>query len=147
MTLSCNWNIYLKICFDHGYKTIKNCHMKPYVLTSHPTHEQSRYSFSSVHNVELGNLMKEEEEAFSISWTKWLQLLESLIQNTHGQYRNIDLKMCSCPRFPKTALSLPVFLLEDYPKDLHGSLDPSRAAKHGSMLRERWKLHINQSVI
>ena len=28
----------------------------------HPTHEQSRYSFSSVHNVELGNLMKEEEE-------------------------------------------------------------------------------------
>ena len=28
----------------------------------HPTHEQSRYSFSSVHNVELGNSMKEEEE-------------------------------------------------------------------------------------
>ena len=28
----------------------------------HPTHEQSRYSFSSVHNVELGNLMKDEEE-------------------------------------------------------------------------------------
>ena len=28
----------------------------------HPTHEQSSYSFSSVHTVELGNLMKEEEE-------------------------------------------------------------------------------------
>ena len=28
----------------------------------HPTHEQSRYSFSSVLNVELGNLMKEEED-------------------------------------------------------------------------------------
>ena len=39
----------------------------------HPTHEQSRYSFSSVHNVELGNSMKEESGNFNMG-KKWENL-------------------------------------------------------------------------